>query len=776
MLFSRSYAEFDPNKKNPLWMADVISQFRLSGYNPLIDRRKAAENRLLINSEHSMENIKLLFKNVEDLEKAGFEFTKISIIEKIKNILTAERQKAEIKAYVDAQDPSLERLKKEDMELLKNKKFIDKTVNELKLKSGLPPSNVSNEDFNGNYDAFEQMGLNSMDAGDIETFFQVFYHLDTEIDFQKAINHVFLVNCIEDNTFHFIEDATATKAMAMQQFINKLTGQIVVRRIMPENIFRVKGENGQNQKSDVAVGYYEKVTVQEFLKRVGDTFNFVNEFMTLLMGVNSYSNSKYSAIEMTDGSTIGDIREGQTCKFADLMNYNVEIGYIEWKSIDAVEYRKFVNEVGNTKFYKIDETKKNSNEYIKEAMYRERTYKAHFLTTSTYTQYVFDGGLLYHQETEGQEDEFSNYSIKYIKYEGQTVADIAKPWINMAQTAFTKFNLLLREAKKDGTAYNLESLQQIAKGFMGADGGPASVKQVFDMLENATNEIWSFPIINGQAMQTQSDMNKPIIRNFDSKFKNFKDIVDWAVSEIISQLGFNDLRNGETPSTNDVYKLEKASLEQSSNATFYIDKMFDSIYKNTAITTLSFVNDIIRYKDSLPYKYLLNILGEDGISRLNKLPKIAPHRMDIFVSSFANISDRIRVLQDTDMAYQKGIIDYATKILINSTNDHRKAQKLLMIKEQKGIKLKREEVKQQQDFEMQMQDKKTQSEMEIIKLRGGLEIQKAQIQAQGYIAAAEINANARQETVKVKSEANKEEARVKDQLEQQKAFGVDTAI
>jgi len=771
MLLSPKYTELNPQNKDVKWISDLISEFRLVGFTPIFSREQAQLNRKLINSESSLENIKKMFDNPTEMEQAGFEFMQIAVVEKIKNIITAERMKAEVKAYVDAQDPSLERLKNQDKELLKNKKMIDTAVNSLKTKLGLPLENISNEDFSGNYDSFDEMGLDSNDVGDIETFFQVFYQLDTEIDFQKIINHVFAVNSIDEFTYKFVEDVLSTKTLAVQQYVNKLTGQINIKRIIPENLRRIVGENGINQKSDVAVGFYEVITFQEFLKRVGDNFDFVQEFANILLGINSYNNARFGAIELSNGVILGD-KNSLICTYTNLMSYKVEVGYIEFKSIDSVEYKRFTNEVGNQKVYQIDQTKKNNKPYIKEPLFMERTYKASFMTTSSSTQYVFNSGLLYHQETEGQEDEYSNFSIKYIHYEGKTVAEIAKPWVVMAQEAFNKFRYLLRDAKRDGIDYNLESLQQVSKAFLGASGSAEDLQSILKLLQKNADSIWSFPEINGMPIQTQGDLNRPIKSTFDNKMKTYKDIVDWAVMGIKSDLGFNDMRSGETPSTNDVYKLEQASLVQSSNATYYIDSMFDYIYKNTAISTLAFTSDIIRFKDTLPYIYLSNIVGDNGMKRLTSLPKIAPHRMDIYVSSYGTVQDRIRILQDTSIAFQKGIIDYSTKILIDSINDHRQAQKLLIIKQEKAKKLAQQQAQQQQEYKMQEIQAKTNAEKEIVQLRGDLEIKKAQIQAEGYIQAATINANAGQERTKVKGEVDQQEKLLEHQLEQQDAFGV----
>lgn len=767
MLFSRDYIEFDPAKKDKKWASRLISEFRAGAYNPLYPKAKAKENRDIIDSEQSMDKIKKMFADPKKMEDAGFEFIPISIIEKIKNILIGEKWKEEIKAYVDSQDPALVKLKKEDKNLLKNKKLIDNTVNRLKAKIGLPPENIGNDDFNGNYTDFEAMGFEQSEQMDIETFFETFYQLDTEIDLQKIINHVFYVNSVEDDTYDFCNDIFSTKSLAIQTFVNKLTGGITVKRLIPENVFRVKGSEKTNQKTDLAVGFYETVTVPEFLKRAGDDFDFNRDFIHLLQGLNN-SPKQYTSITFEDGTKIGEGPNSVT--YSTLMTYNVEIGYIEHKSIDCDQYKKFENKLGNTKVYEIDDTIKNKN-YQLVSDFRERTYASWFLVVSNIEQYVYNSGLLYHQETEGQEDEIASFSIKYIQFDGKTLAEVAKPWIIIAQEAFTKFRFLLREAKKDGRQWNLESLIEVSKKFFTDDGGPAGLQSTIEMFENSANEIYSMPLDReGQPVPIQGGVNFAKPNELDSKFTSYKSIIEWGLIMIKNDIGINDLREGANPTTNDVYKLEKASLESSSNATMYMNTAFDYIYKNNALSVLSIAMDIIRFKDTLPYKYLLNILGEEGMKRMEALPKISLHRQDIYVSSFASYKDRIKVLQDTEMAFQKGAIDYATKVLIDNTNNHRKAQKLLVIKEQKAIKLKQKEVEQQQKNAMALEKMKTDNQILIINTKGQWEVKKAQVQTEGYVRSAQINAQARSEIQTKKGDDEKAKEIIQHQLEQQDAF------
>jgi hypothetical protein len=155
-----------------------------------------------------------------------------------------------------------------------------------------------------------------------------------------------------------------------------------------------------------------------------------------------------------------------------------------------------------------------------------------------------------------------------------------------------------------------------------------------------------------------------------------------------------------------------------------------------------------------------------------EVSKMSNRDRDIYVSSYGTVQDRIRILQDTSIAFQKGIIDYSTKILIDSINDHRQAQKLLIIKQDKAQKLAQQQAQQAQQYKMQEIQAKTNAEKQIVQLRGDLEIKKAQIQAEGYIQAATINAQSGKERVQAKGEADNNKELLKHQIEQQDAFGV----
>lgn len=777
-----AYLEFDVRKKDITWCNRVLTDFRNSTYKRILDLNKAADNRGIISSSDSIEFIKQMFKNPEQMEAQGYKFVNIAVMERFKNIIIAEGLQQEIKAYVDAQDPSLIRLKQEDKNLLINKSLVEEAANSLKESVGLPKTKITNDDFNGNYSDFESFAFDPNNPMDVNTFYDIFYQLDVESDFQKIIDHTFQVNNVIDLVPEFREDIMATKMMAYQTFVNKVTGQINIRRIQPEKIFRIKGkENPRSQEHDIAVGYYDVITVSEFLKRVGDVFDLVRNISFVANGIASYNQGiVISGIEMPDGTTISVGDSGTVIGYSSFLNYQIQVGYIEFKTIDAKNYKVNKNYAQNSRVIPLGAGEEKAQlaqegyETIQKSY--ERTYYANFIDTGSNTQFVVNFGRVYLQETLGIEDEYSAFTLKYHLFGGKTFAEIAKPWLDIANEAFHKFKYLLRKAKEDGVDYNLDSLAEVSQRMLGGDGKPLSIKEAWNLFEDSVNSVYALPKnAEGLAMPMQGDMNRQIIRDFDSKFKSFTDIITWTVEQIKSQTGINDLRSGDSPTTNDVYKLEKAALESANNVTFYMNYMFDSMFRKNGTSIISHSMDLIRFKQSLGCKYIQQVIGEEGLKRLQKLPKISPHRMDIFVSSFANYKDRSMVFQDTMIALQNKLISYTDKVLIDSVNDFRKARKLLVNREQAAKVEAQQQIQDARYHEIEMEKLKADIELRKIDRKGGWEVKKTQAQAQGFKEAAQANQEGGITKQQLKSEDERSKLNLEHQLEQQQAFGIPNA-
>jgi hypothetical protein len=751
MFYVEQLLEVDPEKKDEQWANNLVTHFR-SYWTPLIDQKVAERNMKLILSRYDMENVMKMFKNPA---KLGMSFIPIAVMEKVRNILIGERVKADIKVNVDAIDPTAESDREYDKTLLMNQADGEQLFSSLQQSIGLPEYRLAYEKkktgkspFRGNADQFADLGLNPNSDFHVNYFFKVWHRLTAEMRAQDVVNFYFAHNRIKRNVDKWVNDILGKKCIAAQSFVNEMTGAIELKYLAPERTMVIVGKEDDGKDAQ-AIGYEDTVTVGQVIKRIGNQFNWEADMQYLLQAAN-YSN-KQEFTGVWDGEVLlyGSGTDKTTwVRFDQFLNFKVDIGYIEWKTWNAEAYKLGVDYHGNLRQYQRGVEFKVTPEeqqqgYAKETWYTEHTYKSFFLSTSSTSQKLFKYGPLYHQAIEGAEDEYSSFSIFFKKESGPTVAEVALPWFEMIQECFTKGRWMVRRAKPKGRAYNYESLVQVANKMVQGGDNRSKIQSVINMFEEGVNEIFTIPKIGDQPVGGGVNPNYDLPNGIDPSLLTFREIIDWGVENIKSDLGINDIREAYSPNPNDGLKLHQMTLEQSRNATDYIERMIDDLLRNMAIHTMTLTQDIIRYKSSLPYKFLERAVGSLAIQDLQDLEGVAFHRYGIFVNSFATYMDRQRVLQETEIAWQKGEISYEVKMLVNAVDDYRKATYILAFEKERAKREEQEAAELEHKRAMQLEALKQQNVLAKVKMEGDLEIQKEDRRGYWYYMAAVAQSNSR---------------------------------
>lgn len=749
MIVVNEYLEVDPDKKDEVWADRVISYNRTYWKN-LVDPAVAEANMNLILSRINMDNIKKMFK---DPKRIGMEFIPIAVMEKIRNILIGERVKADIKVNLNALDPTAESQREHDKSLLKNRADGEELFSMLQKSVGLPEYRLAMDKkltgknpFLGNVEMFDQLGLNSNSDFHINYFFQVWHRLTAEMRAQDIVNFFFEINRVRENIDNWCNDIMGKKAIAAQAYVNEITGCIDLKYIAPERVRLIPGKDDDG-KDAVCIGYEDTVTVGDVIKRIGNSFDWDLHMPYLLAASNYRNRQEFTGIWDGEKVIVGYGARTECVAFDQFLTFKVDIGYMEWKSWDADTYKMGVDFHGNLRRYKksasYDPKNDENGGYAKETWYTECTYKSFYLSLSSNSQKLFKYGKLFHQVIEGAEDEYSSYSIFFKKEAGPTVAEVALPWFELIQEAFTKGRWMVRRAKPKGRSYNYESLIQIANKMISQGDPKTKIKEVIAMFEEGINELHTIPTVNGQAVGGGSNPNYDLPNGVDQGLTTFKEIIDWCVSNIKSDLGINDIREAYSPKQHDTYKLQAATLEQSRNATDYMERMIDAVLRNMAIYTVTLSQDIVRYKSTLPYKFLERAVGTLAVKGLEELEGVAIHRYGIFVNSFANYMDRQKLLAETEQAWLKQEITYEVKMLINAIDDYRKAAYILAFEKNRAQKEEEEREALAHQRAMELESLKQNRELKIVQEKGRLEKERETIRGWWYYQSAMAQANSR---------------------------------
>lgn len=788
-----TYQELDPAKKTVEWADNVITQFRRD-WTRLYNLQDATRNRsYLLSTFDIRRRMERLFSD-EDFKK-HVNFIPIATFEKIKNILISEITKFPPKVRLKATDPTSTAMKDRDLMILKNRSIIEGDLSRAQVAVGGPPYKIPASSYNSNIDKFDEMGLNESDDDDLGIYKEVWHKLLFEIEGQNLLNAVLKTNKFEEFIKLFVIDILAVKAICYQAYVSQLTGEIKFKHLFPEVCRGIMGDRPDSADA-VCLGWEDTVTIRDFLDYVGNEFDFNRDWRQLLYALNYANGQKYTGFTRggqtfdldiwgdrgnTHDGGEGGIGSGfdrdRRVEWTMAFNYKIYMGYIEWKSFDGVSFK--INEPKNLMFpvpYAWIPNEKVT-EYQKKSWYNETTYKSTYIATGTVDQFLYGFGKLYHQTVEGQYDEYSNYSLCFYREEGLSAVEAGMPEIDLACDAFYKMYWAVSKAKPDSDTYWVSELVKVSKAFDKINGNssqnPAagnmlnSLEAIIKFEKEKQIRIRDYPSPDGKTILQPPPTNDKQHNGLDPIAIAMQTVVDYAEKRIMAKVGINELREGMSPDPKDGYKINAQASIYSRNATGYVDRLLAYTVQNTVNIATQLTQDIIRFKDSQPYKWLLNLLGSATVKAIQQLDLFSAHRKGIFVTTYNSEIERQKIEMLTQRAQDNKEITAEQAFIVGSIEDYEKAGYVLAYLKKKEQKRQQRIIEQQQQFQAQMQDRQHQNVMEQIKtkLQGEFGIEKLKSDTAKYVADRSYAAKVDVKEITVNAEGPKQEDKAAGQIQ-----------
>lgn len=806
------FKQLDPAKKDARWANNCIQLIRRN-WVQLKSTETMRYNKQIIFGQQDMTPIIKMFKDKEFIKNT--KFLPLGVWNRILNIIIEELTKAPPKAELKANDASALSDKEEDIRRLRLKTMHEKIKTAINSKIGEPPTIIGNDQFKTNIEEFYRAGLNPEDPEDIDFYEQNdFPRLKYEIAGQKIINAIMRLNRFDKETIRdFVYDIAAGLCCCMQVYVDQVSGEIKYDRIYPEQAYGVWGDK-RDGSDDIGKGWVKNVTVSEWLSRVGNDFSFERDWMHLLWALNYTNKTKYTGFrrfgntydvygnnlllaQAPEGMYAG-VAQSNLMDYSLAYTYNVYTGYIEWDSPEAtatylakfgsgdvvpssIPYDSFLDE------------KKEVKEYYKESWYAWRMYKSYFLPTSSTTQWIYNYGKLYMQELYGAYDQYCKGTCHYYRLEGNSAAEISIPYIEFANLCFYRLKWMAYHAKPQKEQHVIEELIKVSKAMQrlypqNASAAAPNVDNILTQLIQYKREnfvdIRAFPEVEGKVYPVlapqQGEKSAP-----DSLALWMQSLEQWLEQQIAEKVGLNDMRLGQIENAREGYKQNLAETQASLNSTSYFYRMIQYNKELIVETTLNYCQDIVRFKDTVPYKWLLKLMGEETFENSKILGNFASHRYSFTIEDFSNSKKREKLLQAADLALDKGdgrggisIMEYGIILDSENYNDALRKLSLFRYKAAKRARkdvLELEQVKQNNALQLQQAIDATKDK------EGQVEIGKANINAQAQTYIADRNAENRiqvkqmsieNEPVKQNTRSN-EQMRVldkKSELEEQKAI------
>jgi len=794
------YKELDPAKKNYEWANKVVSMYRMY-WRPLVDRTRLSENRALLYGTNEIPKVIASFKDKDFLRDT--DIRPLAILDAFVNAVVEEIVKDPPNYEVKAQDPTSINLKRDDLQLLKNRKILENDIASYSAYANLPDYKVPYEKFNGNAEEFDKMGFDESDPEDVNLYAEHFQRLWYEIAAQAGLNAVMALNEFDETTIrNLVRDIFAVKTIVAQGYVDQISGQIKYDYVEPSELHGIFGKTNDG-KNDVCRGRYKMSTVGEWIERVGNDFDFEKQWKYLLFGINFCEGTSYSGfirggINYDCCGQSGNLEEKFTrsslVDFDNAYMFKLYTGYIEWQSPEATS--AFISLGDN--YHSCDYNYELSNRevadgYKKKANIQFQWYRSYFVATSTISQYLFGFQKVYFQHLEGFNDTYSNGTLCYYQDQGLSAVEIAKPYLNIANFTFYRMLWLIYKCKPEREDFVIDELITLTKALQreypelaGGVNKKASFESIFQQALEYQHQthirLRTYPEIEGRKVQQlPPDGKRPGSGGLDPTAVTMQAVTQWAEANIAAKIGVNPMRIGANPPSRESQGSEEATLNYSFNTTGYVYRMTQYLKKHLCKTTLNYMSDIVKYPDTLPYKFLQNLLGDENFEHLKKLDNQCAHRMAIFLKDYNLAVKKRRMMQAADMALSKGTIDVIQWGILDNTEDPKAAFALLArMQRQTDKRVHRQQmqlVAQQQQGNMAIENAITgrdkmnnQRYIDVANIQKEATIGASQVGADGRIAVKQITVDAEDLKQQAKTRGEKEVIETKANVEQQQPF------
>jgi hypothetical protein len=767
------YWEKDPKKKKYQYAHEMCSVFRRQ-MKCIVDKDTAAKGMAYLMGGQNMEKVKNSFRAGGAFRENVGEFFALSVWERLRNILIAEFKKGSYMPQITAIDPASENERQNDIIMLQNRHLLEGPMTQLGTRVNRPPFKLDKKNFSSNVEQFDEMGLNSSSPQDLSFFRKVYQRLDHEIACSEIVQALFKYNEFEEYIEDLVNDILAKKAVAYQVYESPMSGEMKWRYLKPETVSWVKGKR-RTGKDAAAIQYNINVTVREFMEMSSGWFDFNNDnHQQMLMQAvrhggagHDWERISYAGATNAEGEIV--------CSFSGIQAQVIELGYIEWKTVDGIAKKVHkTNGISYPMEYG-DDLSVNSI-YKKEVTEIQETYKSFYVATSTYDQWMWNYGPLYHTLTEGDNDEYSNFTFCIWTGTGKTAVQVSEPLIDIVNYAFYKMWWGIYESTPNKEVYSAEGLYNLLSmvGAQGPSQQPTGVgagrlgnqPQLSTANLNQLTNLISFMKDSLVRVYAAGDKSmggdgKPYFieqGGIDPVAVAMQSVVDWGEAKISALIGMNALREGYTPDPKDGYKLGVEATKQSRNATYYIPEAIGYLMKTNSEKSLMLSQDCIALGGK-GKNFILKLVGKDTVTTMTSLEKVGIHRYGMFVNVQNSEDIRQEIKQEAQAAYIKGDIQYHEYLLIKEVGDVKKAAMTLAFFKERGMRIEQQQKALEHKRAMELKQMDSDGKIAIENTKGQWELQKMDRWGEWYMRAHQIPADAalQKKQMEIEHESDKQQ-------------------
>jgi hypothetical protein len=698
--------------------------------------------------------------NNGDGSLVNLDWTPVPIVPKFVKIVVNKILSSKFYPNVEAVDP-LSRSEK-DYEKNKMKVFIEnkdvlKEAKETGLRTEVDPDALPDT------------------AEETEIFLETNIKTAAEVAAQIGINLTLSWNDFDERVFRRNVEDLVTCGMAVTKRSNDPNYGIVEEYVDPA--YFVHSFTDDPTFSDIIyAGHTKRMSIAELKRIAGDEFT-EEQYETMARTVmNRFGN---------DSGRFMDQRYdvGMERYYYGYDEYTIDVMEFEFISVDNIIFEKKESRFGNVGFYYKGHkySAPQQSVYDREAVYMQNQtlYGGKFIIG---TDYLFDYGVKKNIPKNAHDLSRTkmSYSVMATNIRRMIPKSMVSGIIGFAdqlQLSHLKIQQAIAKAKPDGLIVDIEGLENVQLG-RGGELQPLDIQDIYEQTG----------IFYYRSKNADGSFQNPPIRPLDNSIRNINELItlyNHYLRMIRDATGINEVMDGTSPKGDQLVGVRQQQLSAANNALYDITNASVVLYRKIC-------EDIVKCLQILPPKSILyrayeTAIGRENMAVLSSFSNLPMYNFGVRVVADMNEVDRMYLEQNIQASIAQGELDIEDAIAIRQLRDIDQAERLLIVRRKKRMKMRQEMAQQNSQFQaqanaqvaqvtsqgkMQEEQMKAQLEAQKIQLEGQvkaqmlqleyqLKMQLAQLQGQFGIAEQQIESGVRQ-SADQESEDRKDQ-RIKEQ-------------
>jgi len=312
------------------------------------------------------------------------------------------------------------------------------------------------------------------------------------------------------------------------------------------------------------------------------------------------------------------------------------------------------------------------------------------------------------------------------------------------QLSHLKLQQAIAKAKPDGLIVDIEGLENVQLG-RGGELQPLDIQDIYEQTG----------VFYYRSKNPEGGFQNPPVRSLDNSIRNINELIsiyNHNLRLIRDTTGINEVMDGTSPKGEQLVGVRQQAIAAGNNAIYDIT--------NSAIYLYSRVcEDVVKCLQILPKKSVLfqayeRAIGKTNMEVLSSFGDLPMYNFGVKIQTEMDETEKSYLEQNIQIALAQKEIDLEDAISIRQLKDIDQAERLLIVRRKKRMRMQQQIAQQNSQMQAQMNQATTQAATQG-------KMQEIQMQSQAKIAEIQADAQAKAQLLQL-------EYQLKGQIESQK--------